>query len=285
MVFCESQTDQPVLNSREMKERNEHFPSALEAFFVVIALFVAEYVVGAALYDLKAFSGVDPRDVLGVVALFGNSIVFTALMHYKRLSYASLFHPSQRSITATLGTLSLPILLIIPALTLAMWTLMSALVLVAPMSRWEEAMFNQMMSNGLVSMVSVCIIAPVLEEMLFRGVILRSFLHQYSPRVAIAGSAALFGLAHLNLYQFFVGFLLGLVAGWLYERSRSLWPCILFHAAYNSAVTAIYFLQGSVQESDIWQMPALYWAASFVFAFAGTTMLQRFLLAKPVRKR
>ena len=51
----------------------------------------------------------------------------------------------------------------------------------------------------------------VLEEMLFRGVTLRGFLRRYSRTFAIRWSAALFGIAHLNLYQFMTALAIGIV--------------------------------------------------------------------------
>lgn len=134
-------------------------------------------------------------------------------------------------------------------------------------------MFERMV-KGPGAFVTVCLLAPVVEEMLFRGIILRSFLHQYPSRPAIAGSAFIFGLAHLNLYQFVTAFLFGLVAGWLYERSRSLWPPILLHAACNfTSVVAWY--HRDMLEAKVPGMPPALWIGAFLLAFVGTTLLQR----------
>src|SRR5262249_14667853 len=151
-----------------------------------------------------------------------------------------------------------------------------------PLSRSEAAMFERMMSGSLASVVAVCILAPALEEMLFRGIILRSFLNQYSRWKAILLSAALFGLAHMNLYQFVGGMAVGILLGWIYERSRSVYPCILLHGASNSALTALYFLADAPTESDIWDASIVVWGVSFALAFAGATLLKRFLA--PSRK-
>jgi membrane protease YdiL (CAAX protease family) len=260
-----------------IRERHRKFPSIIEAAFLVIALFVAEYVVGAALRDFRPLSGMDPKDVTGVVTLLGNGILFSALLHYKRMSYASLFHPSSNSVRATLGTLSLPILLLIPALFLAMSAVTSFLVWLFPVSPWEESMFDRMMSDKFATVVTVCILAPFLEEMLFRGIILRSFLEQHARPRAFVYSAALFGLAHMNVYQFACGFTIGVILAWLYERSRSLWPCIFLHGAYNSLVTWTWHSSGSRAEQDLWEAPLLYWAAAFLFAFVGASFLRRLL--------
>ena len=262
--------------ANQIRERNGRFPSVTEAFFLIVALFAAEYVVGAALRDLRGLSGVDPRDISGVVTVLGNGILFSALLYYKRMSYASLFHPSTNSVGATIGTLSVPILLTIPAMTLAMSALVSMLEWLFPIPRWQKAMFERMMSNEFAAIVAVCILAPFLEEMLFRGIILRSFLQQYGRNRAFLYSAALFGLAHLNIYQFTVGFIGGIFLAWLYERTRSLWPCILLHGAYNSLITWGWYSDSKPEEA-VSEAPVLVWALSILLAFAGFRLLQRLL--------
>jgi uncharacterized protein len=258
----------------EIRERHRRFPSAVEAFFLIVALYAAEYVVGAALRDL---STTDPRDIGAVVVVLGNGILFSALLYYKRMSYASLFHASSNSVRATVATLSLPILLMIPAMTLAMSGLVSMIEWLFPTSRWEQAMFERMMSNELAAIVATCVLAPFLEEMLFRGIMLRSFLQQYSRQRAFLYSAALFGLAHLNIYQFAIAFLGGIFLAWLYERTRSLWPCILLHGAYNSLVTWGWYAS-SKPDQDVWEAASLpVWVISLLLAFAGYSLLRRFL--------
>jgi uncharacterized protein len=261
----------------KMKEQHEDYPSILEAFFLIVGLFGAEYLVAAALHDIRIFAGSDQRDFWGIIEILGYGILFSALLAYKRLTYRDLFHQSQRSPATTIALLALPILAIIPAIILTVSSLMSALAWFFPMSHWEEAMFERMMSSGLATVVTVCIIAPVLEEMLFRGIILRSFLRQYTPGRAITASALLFGLAHLNIYQFVAASLLGLLLGWLYERTRSLWPGIFFHAAYNSAVTGIYLSNNAKDKSAFSNLPFTHWLVVFAIAFAASTLMIRLL--------
>jgi membrane protease YdiL (CAAX protease family) len=124
-----------------------------------------------------------------------------------------------------------------------------------------------------------CVAAPVLEEMLFRGVILRGFLRQYSRTFAIVWSAALFGIAHLNLYQMMTALAIGIVAGWLYERCRSLWPCILLHAAYNGFVTGYY--AWVAEQADASGLGAGFTGAAFVGLIFGGLILLRLLGGKP----
>jgi membrane protease YdiL (CAAX protease family) len=258
-------------------DENKTFPNLTEAAFVVVALFAVEYLLGAAATDLARAFHVERRDVMALVVLLSNGLVFSGLMHFKKLTYRTLFHASPNSVWAVLGLLTIPILLLVPGLVLAMGTLTMLLQRLAPMSPWEVAMFERMMSGGLPTAVTVCLIAPIVEEMLFRGIVLRSFLHQYSTRNAVVFSALLFGAAHLNIYQFLAGSLLGLLLGWLYERTRTLWPCILLHGAYNSGIAWLSFDAGVASQDAFEGLAGVIWMFAFAGAGIGATLLQRCL--------
>lgn len=114
--------------------------------------------------------------------------------------------------------------------------------------------------------------------MLFRGVILRGFLEQYPRPMAIFGSAVLFGAAHLNIYQFVLGVVMGALLGWLYERARSLIPCIALHGVYNTG-TVVVANFGS--DAEGWRgADLMFWTGSVVLALMGAVAL-RAMLARP----
>lgn len=83
-------------------------------------------------------------------------------------------------------------------------------------------------------MVTGAIIAPLVEEMFFRGFLFQGFRQKYGWVRAILLSSLLFAAAHLELVAFIPTFLLGCVLAYIYHRSNSLWPSIMFHAAFNS---------------------------------------------------
>src|SRR5258708_35546238 len=109
--------------------------------------------------------------------------------------------------------------------------------------------------------------------MLFRGIILGSFLEEYARPRAFVYSAALFGLAHMNVYQFAGGFAIGVILAWLYERSRSLWPCIFLHRAYDSLVTWTWSPSVSPPEPDLAEVLVLYWVGAFLVSFVCAAFL------------
>ena len=85
--------------------------------------------------------------------------------------------------------------------------------------------------------VAVGILAPLAEEIVFRGAILRTLLDMMSKKnhwVAIMISAAIFGVVHGNMAQFVNALLMGLILGWMYDRTKSRVPGILLHWVNNT---------------------------------------------------
>lgn len=98
--------------------------------------------------------------------------------------------------------------------------------------------------------VAIGILAPLAEEVVFRGAILRTLLGIMSKKnhwVAIMISAAIFGVVHANLAQFINALLMGLLLGWMYYRTGSLVPGILLHWVNN---TMAYVLTNIMPQSD-----------------------------------
>ena len=98
--------------------------------------------------------------------------------------------------------------------------------------------------------VAVGILAPLAEEVVFRGAILRTLLGIMSKKnhwVAIMISAAIFGAVHCNQAQFINALLMGLLLGWMYYRTGSLVPGILLHWVNN---TMAYVLANIMPQSD-----------------------------------
>ena len=114
-----------------------------------------------------------------------------------------------------------------------------------PMPRWLEKIFVDLITakHGFwISLLELAIVAPLTEELLFRGLILRGFLSRYSAPTAVVVSAVLFGLMHLNPWQMITAVVLGLLLGWWFVRTRSLLPCLAGHALTNGSLLLSSFL-------------------------------------------
>jgi membrane protease YdiL (CAAX protease family) len=91
--------------------------------------------------------------------------------------------------------------------------------------------------------VAVVLVGPVAEETFFRGFVFTGLRSRYDWRVAAAISAALFAAAHLELTFFIPAFALGFLFAYLYQRSNSIWPGLIFHMLLNGiALTVAYSL-------------------------------------------
>lgn len=78
-----------------------------------------------------------------------------------------------------------------------------------------------------------CILGPVLEELLYRGMLLQS-LRKYNEKFAIFVSALIFGLMHQNYSQFILGFLVGIPLAAVTLKSGSIVPAIIAHIFLNT---------------------------------------------------
>ncbi len=121
--------------------------------------------------------------------------------------------------------------------TLALMVVLEPLNSLIPMPDSVKAVYEQMLSNILWTSLSVAVAAPLLEEFLLRGVILRGMLYHSTPFKAILWSAFYFAFIHLNLYQALGAFIMGLFMGWIYYRTGSLWLTVLIHFVNNGSST------------------------------------------------
>lgn len=259
------------------------FPSAPQAALLLLAGFLLQYVMGAAFYDFRHLLGITYAQTSALVMLLSNGILITAALHIQGMSHRELIHPSQTSPMLTFVLLVPPVLLLLPLTMLLDIVLIDTLQKLLPVSAWEQQAFSEMVETTLPAFVATCLIAPVVEEMLFRGILLRSFLTRYPRGAAIGYSALYFGVAHLNIYQFLLAFLLGLLLGWLYERSRSLIPCIALHAAVNGSVALLEMSNASSASQDQFEVSALVWMLAMAAAAVGTAILRRLLASRANR--
>lgn len=91
------------------------------------------------------------------------------------------------------------------------------------------------LAHNPIGILMLCIIAPIAEEYLFRGLMMRKMLKwNISPWYAIIGSSIMFGLIHLNPAQIPGPIILGIVMAWMCYRTRSLIPGIIIHITNNT---------------------------------------------------
>ena len=121
-------------------------------------------------------------------------------------------------------------------------------------------------------LVWVCIIAPVTEEYIFRGAMLRTLSH-YGSGFAIVASAFAFGLMHGNMLQTPMAFLIGLVMGYVAAKSGNIRQSILIHLINNIIASIPQILSYFLPD---WLDPYAEYVTYFDYAtmiFAGVALL------------
>ena len=105
-----------------------------------------------------------------------------------------------------------------------------------------EGEFDMIMKDRWGYLV-VGLLAPLAEEMVFRGAVLRSLLRwKENPWIGIVISAVLFAVIHMNPAQMPHAFLIGLLLGWLYYRTDSIMPGVVYHWVNNTVAYVMYNL-------------------------------------------
>jgi membrane protease YdiL (CAAX protease family) len=97
----------------------------------------------------------------------------------------------------------------------------------------------------IISQFIALIITAIIEEFIFRGMILKGYLMKYKPIKAIIVSAVFFGIIHLNPLQIFGAITLGLITGYVYYYSKSIGITIILHVLYNITAYVFIFLKNN----------------------------------------
>lgn len=98
------------------------------------------------------------------------------------------------------------------------------------------------MDSPWVFALSAVVLAPLAEEIFFRGFLFAGFRQRYGWVPALLISSAIFGASHIQLAAFIPTFLLGAVLAYAYHRSNSIWPGMILHFLVNGTAMLITLL-------------------------------------------
>jgi membrane protease YdiL (CAAX protease family) len=119
-----------------------------------------------------------------------------------------------------------------------MWLLASQ-ILLEPLLELLPADDDQGIGRGIWAAFTAIISAPILEELLCRGVLFEVLNRRWGVKVSIFISALFFGLLHLSPANAIVALVAGLIFGVLYVRTSSLYATIIIHAINNALAFAL----------------------------------------------
>jgi membrane protease YdiL (CAAX protease family) len=246
---------------------------------LLVALMVNEYRKSGSL-DPTLVSTLDPA----FLGIFANTVGF-GLVIYLAARRTGLPRGGIFPLRSVRFSLWLPMLPTMAGGLLVANEVTNLLVKYMPPPDWVKDLFSQLLGKGtgVPGFIFLVVVAPITEELLFRGVVLRGFLARYGKTKAILGSAALFGLIHGIPWQILPAFILGLFFAWWTVETGSLWPALVFHAFTNGFA----FVQGLTQDSaDVFQVvPQPFWLTALGVGLIaiGVYWGRRMYLNQPTR--
>ncbi len=103
--------------------------------------------------------------------------------------------------------------------------------------------------NNILYILYIVILAPITEELFFRGAVMRGF-NFAGQKFAIVFSAFWFALFHGNIMQAMIGFILGIFFGYLNVKTGSILPSVLLHITNNAVATLLDVISSSMSENN-----------------------------------
>lgn len=111
-----------------------------------------------------------------------------------------------------------------------------------------QSSFEMMLDYKVAGFIMVCLFAPIFEEIIFRGIILKGMLNfNVNPTIAIVINGFVFGMAHMNPWQFIGAGILGIIFGIVYHRTKSLFLPMLLHFLNNTLSYSLMLIQGDME--------------------------------------
>ena len=223
------------------------------------------------------------------VTLISYPIMFIPPMLYarRRSKAASIFNNGLALDSNNFGHLSgVKMALIVSGMTVATsFAAEPVSALLPDMPEWFEEIMSGLTGGSLIlSFISVSIFAPLFEEWLCRGVVLRGLLTKMKPGAAIAISAAFFAVLHMNPWQALPAFLLGLVFGYVYYKTGSLKLTMLMHFV-NNTLALILSRIPSLAEAETMSEIMSPWAYACVIAACVLFLAAAFVTLRAIPMR
>lgn len=224
---------------------------------LVLLYFAYQLLAGAAMAGINLLTPIDTTTQLGWALLLSGAAMTAHLVGFGYVDLRQALRP--------VGANTMLCSLICIASTVLAGNALSLLI---PLPNWLDADFTAL-GHTLVGAFSIALLAPWVEELLFRGAILRSLrAGTKSPWRSILLSALIFGLIHINPAQVPFAILAGIAFGWVSVCTRSLLPAIIGHALNNSlGVAEILAYGNSGALTPMQEQPT---ASLLIIALAGT---------------
>ena len=263
----------------------ESYPNIRESWIVIGIILLFQLLSSITVDQFETTLGKELTSLISYVLTMGATFV---IIHRKRIN-------RQETSNYDFGIGSIKIVLLLCVATAAILIgIKFPIVSQIPIPEYMlKILLDSDSDTGVYSFITIVIAAPILEELIFRGIILNGLLKSYSPLKSIIISSLLFGLIHMNPGQFIGASLGGMLSGWVYFKTKKITLPIIIHMTNNSlAFLGHYFssrdvnLTKSVSEHSLTELYGGTTNLIIILTVAKTIALSSiYLLDKEFRKK
>lgn len=228
--------------SYELFSNHSYYLPGLKGMLMLFILFILGSIIGSILSGLFTLLMGSSAEVASYSTLISYPVSFIPPLLYASAQSRrnEMFDSGYALDSSNFGSKGGPVI----ALTVSLATIAAAFVaepitaLLPEMPAFLEEALKSLTNGPLwTSLVCVSIFAPLFEEWLCRGIVMRGLLSKMNPTGAICISAAFFAVLHMNPWQAIPAFILGVLFGYVYYRTGSLKLTMLMHCVNNTMAT------------------------------------------------
>lgn len=195
-------------------------------------ILIFSFIIGGSILSFASSKLISDNILLTYITSFIPTLCFIYIVAKKQIKHTAI--PISKS---NFGKINPVIFFAIIAISmLSISVIIDPLTTLIPMPQYIKDLFESLLSgNSIWQVITIVIAAPILEELLLRGVIERGIIYNNGAKKAIFWSAFLFAFIHLNPWQGAAAFIFGLFIGWIYWRTHSIFACIFIHFINNGS--------------------------------------------------
>ncbi len=208
---------------RHFRGMKLHYPNILQTFGLLGIYILLS--IGLALLVQPLMTIMSESLVTLLASLVSMFVVIFIALQFKGAPLSYLF---QNMKFASLQTYLISILF-----TVFMIMAIDPITSFIPIPQWLEEIMANLIQKNMASFLTIAIMAPVMEELLFRKVILEGYLENYSLKKAIFMSAFMFALFHLNPWQGIGAFVAGVYLAYIFYKTGDIVLCMFVHFVNN----------------------------------------------------
>ena len=210
------------------------YPGFWQSVLLLVIIVVIQLIIVTPILIINFIMKVDlitHPATLGFINLISIGIVVLIGKKVSKISYRELFPLNKIN-----GIQLLTVIITSLGFSIALSDLDNLVRILIPMPDFIEKIFMDLIANQeslWASLFTVVLVAAFSEEFLFRGLFLHGYEKRYGAAKAIIFTALLFGLFHMNPWQFFGAVILGAIYAWWFVLTHNLTLCVIGHGLNN----------------------------------------------------